>query len=41
MNGSLLRQIKAAAKTYDKFQRVLGRMYTEAHQHPNTVRRVR
>jgi hypothetical protein len=41
MNASLLRQIKAADKKYWKFQRVLLRMYTEAYEHPDTVRRVR
>lgn len=41
MNASLLRQIKAAVKRYDKFQEVLNRFYTEAVKHPKTVRRVR
>lgn len=41
MNASLLRQIKAADKKYWKFQRVLARLYAEAYEHPDTVRRVR
>jgi hypothetical protein len=41
MNASLYRQIKAATKNYFKFQRVLERMYSDAVEHPDRVRRVR
>jgi hypothetical protein len=41
MNGSLYRQIRAAERKFWKFQNVLEKFHREAHQHPDTVRRVR
>lgn len=41
MNASLYRQILHANKQYHKFQNILNKFYTEAINHPNSVRRVR
>lgn len=41
MSASVLRQINAANKQYEKFQNLLAKFYLQAMQTPNTVRRVR
>ena len=41
MNGALHRQIVAANKKYWKYQTLLHQFYTEAFEHPETIRRVR
>lgn len=41
MNASLLRQIRAANKQYEKFQNILAKFYIQAVEYPDTVRRVR
>lgn len=41
MNGSLHRQIRAAEKKMSKMQTLLEKFFYEAHEHSDTVRRVR
>lgn len=41
MNASLMRQIHAAHRQYNKFQNILNKFYLEAVNHPDNVRRVR